>query len=910
MADDFGDSELRTAWEETVRNYEQATDTSLATTAPTFEELKAKCADLQKPEKGDLVINSTKFVLDIASVAVNASPVSPQSFVEIKRLTRFQAGPVASAVLSALSSLVDTVDFHRKHFTPTKLLDQLKDVAESLDRVEDYVKLEEEQGIMIDKRLQKSTLDIFAAILNLCKLYTKAAKESETASGLAKNILKAAIRWDGGLSKTLEAIKQATDREVKNNIAQLRVSDISNHGKIDRNVSLERLRKYLSLDGKDFDWIDIQRSLQKDHITGIGDWILERSNFKSWVDTSRYSERPVLYITADSGHGKSHLCSQVIRFLEERRQTSKQKKRVSVAWYFFPKGQASQNESKQNDAQGRKKTTKKSKAKKVTLYEAIQALVWQLAESDPAFLNFLVKSFEKDPQSFSNAKDMWDSSVLRFYRSSKKTGDEPGKVLFLILDGYGAFKKDEKEALQSILYTRASQQGSRIQVRALLSSNQDPPEPSKGKPKFTSKVELLDDDKRSDAEVFLKDYLGDLEQEWDKKSEGHRVFWDIRTDLLDFFRGNFLELEESLQEVERSWPKGLTELQNLTKGRLRDPGLMIQRKLDRLSIDLDSNDIEVLNEMIICTVHWWVWPTVHQLNAYLSMQLQDKFEGRVEEQVVDKFSGIVDVEDNVVYAHRLMDFVKNRDEWKSSTTTHDHQICDQHNIHHENVIIPKCLLEHLCTENTRADLLEDTRRHLLEKHIISRPTVSFKCANGVLHTVQFVLRSICENHYRDRADAKYIFEYAAVWLPRHFDDVGKEQLKVLEDRKKKELGRWLCDAFTKKEIVEAWLPLGDIDDMLEYKWLENVVKVRTWLEEECIRREFIAQEDNCKKESAGEEHVACNSLDAILYRLLKEPAKVVASQWLQENRWGALKSLKFLIKIFLEVGSFQGLFKY
>lgn len=810
-------------------------------------------------------------------------------------------------MFTALSSLVDTVDFYRKHFTPKRLLDHLKSVAESLQRVENYVKLEEDQGITIDKQLQKSTLDIFAAILTLCKLYTKAAKESETAAGFAKNVLKAAIRWDGGLSNTLEAIQQATDREVKNNIAQLRVSDISNHGKIDRNMNLERLRKYFSLDGKDFDWIGTQRSFQEEHITGIGDWILQRNNFKSWVDTRRYSERPVLYIKAESGHGKSHLCSRVIRFLEERWEASKQRNRVSVAWYFFPKGQASQNESKLNDTQGKKKTTKKSKVKRITLYEAMQALVWQLAESDPAFLSFLVKSLEKDPQGFSSAKDMWDSSVLRFYRSSNKTSDEPGKVLFLILDGYGAFKEDEKQALQNILYTRASQRQSRIQVRVLLSSNEDPPGGSEDEFKFTSEIELLDDDKRSDAEVFLKDYLGDLEQEWDKKSEGHRIFWDVRTDLIDSFHGNFRELEESLQEVERSRPKGFTELQNLTKGRLRDPRLTIERKLNRLNIDLDSKDIEVLNELIICTVHWWVWPAVHQLNAYLSMQLQNKFEGPFDEQMAEKFARVVDVEDDMVYAHRLIDFVEERKEWNPSVTAHEPRIYDQQETHNENVIIPKCLFERLCSKDTEVDLPEDIRKHLLDKHVISRPTVSFKWSTGDLHVVQFLLRSICESHYRNRADSKYIFEYAAVWLTQHFRHVGREELEFLEDLKKEELGRWLRHAFTEKEVVEAWLPLGDIEDMLEYEWLEHFADLYVWLDDKCVKRGFMTSGDNPKNGSVVEEFILP---EAILYQLLEEPAKAVASQWLQENRWGALKSLKFLIRIFLSVGTFNGLFKY
>lgn len=826
-----------------------------------------------------------------------------QPFVAIHPLTPFQAGPVASSVLTALLSLVDTVEFYRNNFTPKKLLDHLKDVAENLERVEYYVNLGDEQGIVIDKRLQKSTMDIFGAILSLCQLYTQAAKESKTAVGFAKNVFKAVIRWDGGLSKTLEAIKQATDREVKNNIAQLRVSDISNHGKIDRNVNLERLRKYLSLDGKNLEWVNIQTSFEDERIAGIGDWILEQNNFKSWVDTHRYSESPVLYIKAGTGHGKSHLCSRIIRFLQERREESKQKNRVSVAWYFIPKGQASQNKSKQNDTQGKRKTTRKNKTKRLTLHEAIQALVWQLAESDPAFLTFLVNSFEKDPSGFSSAKDMWHSSVLRFYRSSRKTSDEPGKVLFLILDGYGAFSGDEKRAFQSMLNTLASQRESRIQVRILLSSNEDPPEVSKSRAKFISKIEPLDDDKRSDAETFLKDYLGDLEQEWDKKSEGHRVFWDIRTDLIDSFSGNFRELEESLQEVERSWPKGLTELQNLTKGRLRHPGLMIERKLNRLNIDLDSNDVEVLNEIIICMVHWHAWPAVDQLNAYLSMQLQNKFEGPFDERMVEKFTGIVDVDDGVVYADRLMKFAEDRKVWESTTAGHDRRICGQHNIHHEDFIVPKYLLEHLCTENANSDLSEGIRKHLLDKHMISRPTVSFNETNDVLRTAQFLLPSICENNYRNRADSKYIFEYAAVWLPRHLNDLNDlgEHLNNLQGWKE-EIGRWLRRAFTEKEVVEAWLPLGDIDDMLYYDWLENFDGLHTLLQDECVKKEFMGKKDDPEKESVVEEDVGLIPPRTIRYQLLEEVAKVVASQWLQESRWGALKSLKFLVKIFLRVG--------
>ncbi|KAL1617144.1 hypothetical protein SLS56_011112 [Neofusicoccum ribis] len=399
MESELGDERLQELWRLVVKKYEDTTNEKLEQTHElTVEEMQERLSDISREGKGEIVKKSAETVFSVAQYAAEAAS------------TVF---PYASTVFGALTAIKSTVEDYRENFTKKRVLEKLDDAALNLTRIQAYMKMSQD-GLEIDAALKASIVQLFTRILMLCMIYQKVEKDSRTLPGRAKNLLKAAIGYDGGIASHLSEIGVETDREISNNVAALRVSDT--YAKNDRN--LKKLQGYLEIGEAVPSWVVHQKKLESAHIEGMGEWLHKLPAFASWSDVENHSQEPVLVLRAGQGHGKSHLCSQVIHLLGSRRNAQHQNVSTSIAWYFFPKSGGGQSDSDMEEAEDTDWQPEEAK-KQSSLRESLIALTWQLAQSDRAFQEHAARQFHARPHGFSKAVDIWNEVIFKFIKDSK-----------------------------------------------------------------------------------------------------------------------------------------------------------------------------------------------------------------------------------------------------------------------------------------------------------------------------------------------------------------------------------------------------------------------------------------------------------------------------------------------------------
>ncbi|KAB2570229.1 hypothetical protein DBV05_g11114 [Lasiodiplodia theobromae] len=888
-ADKSENKKLDELWKEVRGEYERLTKSSLNSAAHlTPQDLEAKRHDFAQSDRGELLKKSAEGVFQVAKFAAEAAS---------------SVFPAASMVITALSALGETVHQYRANFIPKNVLEQLKSVETCLSRVEGYFKLYE-RGIELDPQLRATTMRIFVETLRLCTIYTKVAQDSESPTGVAKNLFKAAIRWDGGIASRLEEINAVSQQELNNNVAALRVSDIyTNHSKI-RKTNSEKLRKDLQISGKENSWTDRQESLKNESLPEMGDWLFELPEVQSWIDIDNNSSNPVLLLKAPSGHGKSHLCSHIIRSLEEQRDRQQQKTRMSLAWYFLPEKEI----EKGSDSKGER--MKSDDTEGIDLNEALKSLIWQLADSNPAFQDSVMKLLQKSPAAArSKGVDIWNKLVMPFFKSAEKDTQKPQMVVFLVLDGYGSLKNQQDENVIKAIIGNANSYSKRsVQIRVLLSGNADFKNPIIHR--LTS-ANFFEENQRSDAKIFIKSRLDKSHELWDSRSEGHRIIWVILRDLASNFNGNYHDLEAWLYEVRRSSDKGLSDLYLLQREVRNGPKIITQRKVEMLNEELGSDDIEVFNELIVCMVNWYTWPTVQQFNAYLSLRLGSKFKTSIDAKINKKFARLVSVENGRIVPSTLLNLLQ-KDGTKIINTSSDMgQREDGHNSHEESVVIPKRFMEYLRNREPNDDMRTEFLKYLVETRTVSKPVIDLNPAQGNLDTLHFFLQTMGQKELFERAESNCLFEYTSIWLPKHLSCFS-DKLEDLPEETRKDLGEAVYRVFMDQEAVETWMLQGDIDNFLWAEWPQEMKIASKLLKDAGVKMGFRGIEEVPKGHSASAEqkHTEVsakpvrNEQTAIeLHEILDVPSKVAAAQWLQQSRWPANCALKFLLKIFHEVSS-------
>ncbi|KAJ8114630.1 hypothetical protein OPT61_g3542 [Boeremia exigua] len=900
--------------------------------------------------------------------------------------------PHAQIVLQALEYLGGTIQWYDQKFNAKKVLDQLKDVSWNLDRIRIYIEYYEENSTL-DQKLLGIITQIMTVFLRLCLIHEKVKRDAGTALGTLKNIYRSMIRWDQGIKSSIEEIKEMSNREMSVNIASLRGANLNAEAKSRKSENSKNLRRLLNLSETNEYWVARQDGLKQQCVPNVGDWLFEGcSKFNSWSDLKTPTEQPILWVSGRPGYGKTFLCSRVVthlqdRFLSEGASGSCQ---VSVAWYYLKdKGTQSTKFAKKPRTTEYNKPNAKQEVKKRTAFcEALSALVWQIAQNDTAFQNFVVEDFRKHPRADRNSKYLWENLIEAFC----KQGGSRQRRFFLIIDGGDtSMDKQDLEFLATMRNTK-KQENSNHQFRVMISQTVS----ELSKSKDNAGIELPKDSPHADSEAFIDHILKDLFESYPPGTNGYRTLFRIKKSLVSMFhdektddekidnanRINYNILSSILVEVKRISRSdyGLRELRKFEED-LKEKNvfgifdsIITPNQLERLDRELSDEEKDLLNVIISLMVCLKNWPTAQQLAAFLSLQKKSSSKS-LTDQIQDKFPNILAIQsENIVEAIHIERFFREmkNDRWSVSrqgSSTHDF---DQTH---------KVELEKL--KSFQAPTLDDWFDSCLkmnEKRTLARPKLQFDGFQSHMTIIKQYLTAVCDEDHRERTELECLQSYTGVHLLWNIWKVKETGLlKSSNDASmvelKKKIGYDLGKLFRDKCSVRIWLYQSDPQHLREDDWCLYLEDVCYWLEDnhvwagfqESTKNEspkktrsqamslYVPSNDDNPTHSGGDKmqtrtplehmqsaapatHAVENQEDPNLDRtaenkdmsrqetsappresqpdldtdkrlndLLSTVIEVSAFQWLQDFRWDALQTLKWLITVaycsFENVGS-------
>ena len=336
----------------------------------------------------------------------------------------------------------------------------------------------------------------------------------------------------------------------------------------------EKVRKSLGIEKKREDLHTSADNEYLSMIPGTAAWLLERSDYREWVDVTETSaSHSILSIAAPAGYGKSYLTHAIINNLNGQREPLKQQVVTRTAWYYFPK------EYRAND-------------------RALKHIIWQLGDSDASYLHFLNNI--KDLHSLDGSK-LWTRAVTSYTASRSQP-----EVFFIILDGLENIDdKDLKDELNKILIESRDAE-SVLQLRFLLTGTQSLLQEMQRETGVDwNTIDLLPTSTalsttlphQQDIKRFVERELHRVQMfKNDSSKKTEDIKSRILTELPKAARGSYTHIEQQIREIDRA--EDLSEVEQLLKRLDRNGEDIIKEEISRLNRQLGGARIHHLNEII------------------------------------------------------------------------------------------------------------------------------------------------------------------------------------------------------------------------------------------------------------------------------------------------------------------------
>ncbi|KAJ4354781.1 hypothetical protein N0V95_003554 [Ascochyta clinopodiicola] len=906
-------------WQKTLEEYRKIKE---SLDAPTT------MVDLKQIDKENIINNSIASVGQFLEHATAAIPVVGQ----------------AKEVFAALRYLTETVQCYKENYTAEMVLQRLKENSGTFERLASYMGARQEFTATEDPLLRLIT-QTMTMYLQLCAHHAKVKADSQTISGQWKNWMKATIRWDGGIGDCIKQIDKLSRQEVSMNVAALRVSDIKATEQRLKADDTEKLRLLLKVRENEEHWVDMQNELERSNVPQIGDWLFdEPSEFKAWADMYKRPEHAVLWLTGKSGYGKTHLCSRVIQHLKEsiKLEERPHNYQISVAWFYLRNRgpiRSSKGKEKEPDASKKMKKDKDNKHDRkedMTFRDIMQALVWQLAQSDRIFQRFVVEQFRKYPRGSWKSSEIWEDLIKAFCHEQ-----QPGdlrRFFFLIIDGDDTFTNDKtKEAfrkMQTDSQSLCADEKYHCQVRILIARTEAPSS-------IVANINLPEAGRDLDVKVFIEYHLKNLFATWPKATDGYRTMHSLEKRLIVMFSAGSIDypgLVNILDVINRigTSHQSLLGLRKLRKALAEDNTInvydfILPSQLAKLNQELEDGDKEVFNDLMSFLVCLNDWPSIDQLDALLSLKSRKHFEKRLETEIQEKYSNILTVSpEKIVVSNNLLEFFRRQYENKNTSwmVQMDEDRATSFDRTHE------LELTKLLTPTSTAEDWTTIVSNITKLHRATRPRLRFDHHASHIMTIKLLLKSICSEDHVERVTLREVQSYTGMRLPWHLWCAKILPIQIGNDSKRS-IGENLYKFFWNERSVKTWLSQSDPQDLREHYWCEYLEDVQYWLKDEEVLSGFkgarhdrrldpvenrdgisevlfdfelrdLYENNTAIDKSTNEKEVptalylpsklseAPGARDQLLLHLV---IKISASQWLEEFNWNASQALQWLITV-------------
>ncbi|OJD32322.1 neutral amino acid permease protein [Diplodia corticola] len=840
-------------------------------------------ADMKKIDSGRLEGQRTEIFKNTMETLVSLGSVAAEAASMVF--------PSATLCYQVLRPIIDTAETYRKYYRTEVLFETLNSLAAILKRVTVYLD-GARRGAQIDNALENTIVQLLSHFVTICAIYAKVKKEHETIGGRVVHYLKAAVHYDGGITKEFDEIKKLEAEEWQNNSVQTRtVTTITgNFLQADRNDKIQARHRSVIKGKLPFNeespawnsWCTAHEKLRKGFLHGHGAWFFKDDAFRAWIDVGMGSNsfKPVFVLHGRSGSGKSLLCSEVIQYLHQNFKKKQERinsmPRASIAYFYFGKADATRAPKAEEKDRTRKKEP--------TMDDALNAILWQLAESDTSYQSFVHGQCDTSP-AFSTASERWDSLVTSY---AEPKASKTRKVFFIVIDGIDQSgdktRHEAEDTLRVIMDKVAGLRDKQVQVRLFLTCN------SKSLKRFreTDKGDavqfflLKSLENAQDVQEMVKSKIKELSETRGMVPERQQLLHNLEIKLCKSYTAEPSIVRAVLERMSRLQRN--RDYKEILESDWDDRKTIIRWQTEALNGEMGDEQIEDLNDFMACIASLQVWPSLEQLRTFILLRTGKSPEMPLQTQIEGTYSRLFEIEipeDEIIVSYEMMYYLFDEeqpfegvDAPRSVSMVPDKLQDGPSNQLSEAEIN---LMEGLVRSNYGVDAFkrfgfDEHFNHIRRKQLRlpqPRPRIGFQAAESHVRIIIRLLKAVSDPEYRNEAES--LHEYTAKYLFFHLEMV--QDIDQIDGNTRREIGRNLHQFFHDEAAVENWLEKAPSSDSQE--WCESFDHVLRWFEDV-----EVSAGASC---STGSDTSA--SIDA--HDLLAVPRKILASHWLQKNTWNA-----------------------
>jgi hypothetical protein len=657
----------------------------------------------------------------------------------------------------------------------------------------------------------------------------------------------------------LELQQSVADILAKVSVVAEKVDSLEKRGRrhddLDAEAAMQKnVAKVLCVDDKEQYWETTYRSCRRRRAPDTGQWLLDHGRFREWYKVDDKERPSILVLEAPDSHGKTFLSSTAINRLWQLYVSNTETKLIHVAYFFFGNSEKDGRTNSEEDA--------------------IASLIWQLIQTDLAFLKFVAGLCRSGQLSRNSSMwaDVFDQYASRSTDASTMTAATP--THFLVLDGVNHIKSNISKSLRTLIQAVARQQDKALRIKLLVTGDEGTSKQLGLRKTQFSNIEVSKYIE-SDLRIFVRYKLKERNWPLDKPGWRQRIEENLVTQTQNF--GHVSSVLDRLITT-----TGRTTLETiLEEGTTVDSCILALSKSPAILKDLNA------------LIPWIVlperWPNINEVKVIISLSRGEDFMP-VNDSFADHLrktypSPLLNVVDDRVESFETMHFFEdtiNQTGLKDPCTAPEEASDTVGQFHPAEVKVIENILLQACGKDLykRFEFEEFFRA----KRSLPQKAITFNPVDGHLKIIVACVQSLQDD---SGIDTRALRAYAIENLPRHIHEVILSGLAVDHPTGTAEAIKHLHFLFTKESYMKVWLSPKESDDTLN-----------TWLRDDAIMHDILGLSQNKAVQSTN---IVPNATKTWLDQLKSNPtslynetAEFMAKQWLRQDTWEVMSAFRWV----------------
>ncbi|KAL9577614.1 MAG: hypothetical protein Q9212_006252 [Teloschistes hypoglaucus] len=902
MANDEDEQSFKRMWEDAQRRFEQKTNKSLVQHSPSLDDVlkdldeRFNDGDLDNDKKRQRVQKVKRLASNVLKLIQLLGGIAAQGASVV-------FGPAAQCFCAFKFLLDIPARISRFHDDLANLFAEISTflkVFKIYQRIEDFARVDVELKRCAHK-LMILIVDICALSINCFsgstfrKLWSDAkvalfeddtgvkAKleefktlinhQSQISDAVTlEHVLRSEQEQTGSLKKVFDMLNQTSDAtNWKLQEINEELKDVHRDTKIvakyvaastdqkERQDQIEQIYKKLSVETNDLNYLEKAfDQIRGDTQDATGSWLDDIEVYKKWADLNAECDHPVLWLSGESGTGKTHLAFTILNSFMKRASSAENNSiRVSSAFYRYDR-----NEKRPRDD---------------TVKYSLNCIAAQLAKKNTVYMKRLSSHLDSKENPTTRQKSVED--LFKELIAPPKKNDTSDITYVLLFDGMDQLSDDEPRQLANAVC-----KSSPSRVRILMTGTADTLRFCSGSTErgldLAPHIHVLDvvEHNLPDIELFVKTELENCKALQGDQEEILWVVAKMREDLPRNARGNFKDAQQIVEQVRDAIESELTKediLMIIGGKTLKD----VQKLIDELNGSLKAHEIDQLNELLIWVIYAYEWLDEKKMEAALFMRTNRKPFVPLRKKVEEKYHSIlqIDSDDDGNVKTKNYDFVEF---FQKSIRERKVDIEDAEN---DPKISMTIQIDRVNQSQVQRFFWDLSGKVLLDKFQFtastSGPEQTAKITANMTEAHLTIVKRCFDLLLNEPIPETAILgRYALRYLPWHLEDLRLEDNKEsLQPAEKEDIVDSLVGLLQSVDTIEKHL----VEDFLQFEgWLDGrfeVEVVEGWLHDSEATSRLRRKERTWLKQVDSEGWPFA----------LKEIARMIARQWLCFSRFPA-----------------------